>query len=57
MMFDMLKEFDSFLEKHVQDNFDWVTALPVYQHIYNTTHHKSLGKQYLLLKCKITQLH
>lgn len=50
MMFDMLKEFDSFLEKHVQDNFDWVTALPVYQHIYNTTHHKSLGKQYHLLK-------
>ena len=38
MMFDMLKEFDSFLEKHVQDNFDWVTALSVYQYIYNTIH-------------------
>ena len=34
MTFDMLKEFDSFLKQNVQEKFDWVTALPVYQHIY-----------------------
>ena len=45
MKFDILKEFDSFLVKNVQDKFDWVTALPVYQHLYNTTYHKSLGKR------------
>ena len=45
MTFDMLKEFDSFLKQNVQEKFDWVTALPVYQHIYNTTYHKSLGNQ------------
>ena len=52
MKFDMLKEFGSFLEKQVQDKFNWVTALPVYQHLYNTTHHKSLGK----LKCDYNNL-
>ena len=31
MTFDMLKEFDSFLKQNVQEEFDWVTALPVYQ--------------------------
>ena len=24
---------------------DWVTALPIYQHVYNSTIHKSIGAQ------------
>ena len=44
MKFDILEEFGSFLDKNVQGKFDWVTALPVYQHLYNSTYHKSLGK-------------
>ena len=44
MKFDILEEFGSFLDKNVQWKFDWVTALPVYQHLYNSTYHKSLGK-------------
>ena len=42
MKFDVLDEFGSFLHKN--ESFNWVTALPVYQHLYNTTYHKSLGK-------------
>ena len=52
MTFDMLKEFDSSLKQNVQEKFDWDTALPVYQHIYNTTYHKSLGNQLHFLKLK-----
>ena len=39
MKFDILKEFDLFLHKN--ESF---TAFPVYQHLYNTAYHKSLGK-------------
>ena len=49
MRFDFMEEFGSFLDNNVPTQFDWVSALPVYQHLYNTTHHKSLGISYLLL--------
>ena len=45
MTFDMLKEFVSFLKQNVHEKFNWDTALPVYQHIYSTMYHKSLGNQ------------
>ena len=45
MNFDILKDFGFFLDKNVRGDFDWVTALPVYQHIYNTTHHRTLGNK------------
>ena len=41
MKYDVLKDYGEFLEK---GKLDWVTALPVYQHIYNTTKHKCLGE-------------
>ena len=36
--------FDDFMERTVKGDFDWITALPVYQHLYNTTLHTSLGE-------------
>ena len=44
MKFDVLEGFSDFLDKNVKGRFDWVTALPVYQHLYNSTFHKCLGK-------------
>ena len=38
------KGFDDFMERTVTGDFDWVTALLVYQHFYNTTLHTSLGE-------------
>ena len=43
MKFDLVEEFGAFLDNNVKGKFDWVTSLPVYQDLYNTTHHKSLG--------------
>ena len=43
MKFDLLNVFGSFLDSNVQETLDWVTGLPVYQDLYNTTYHKSLG--------------
>ena len=48
MKFDVLKEFGDFLDNNVEGEFDWVTALPVYQHLYNTTLHKSLGESWCI---------
>ena len=45
MKFDILKQFGSFLDKNVRGDFDWVTALLVYKHVYNTTHHRSQGNK------------
>ena len=44
MKFDVLEGFSDFLDKNVKGRFDWVTALPVNQHLYNSTFHKCLGK-------------
>ena len=44
MKFDVLEGFSDFLAKNMKGRFDWVTALPVYQHLYNSTFHKPLGK-------------
>ena len=41
MKFDVLKDLSDFIES---SELDWVTALPAYQHLYNTTYHKSIGK-------------
>ena len=40
MKFDALTEYGTFLDKH--EGCDWVAGLPVYQHLYNTTHHTSI---------------
>ena len=31
------------MSNKLKDEFDWVSSLPVYQHIYNTTVHLALG--------------
>ena len=49
MKFDILEKFNTFVKAKTEEGFDWVTALPVYQHIYNTTHHKSLGNRCISL--------
>ena len=41
MKFDALTEYGAFLDQH--EGCDWVAGLPVYQHLYNTTHHTSIG--------------
>ena len=33
------------MKNSVQSEFSWAANLPIYQHIYNTTSHKSIGKQ------------
>ena len=43
MKFDTIKKLGEFLDKNTKGKVNWVTALPVYQHIYNTTKHKCLG--------------
>ena len=43
LKYDILQDISSFLDNTVKVEFDWVTALPVYQHAYNTTYHKALG--------------
>jgi transposase InsO family protein len=41
MKFDALTGYEAFLDQH--EGCDWVAGLPVYQHLYNTTHHTSIG--------------
>ena len=43
LLYDLMDGFEQFMSNQVRKNFDWVTALPVYQHIYNTTVHSALG--------------
>ena len=42
MMYDVIDKFEDFNVAHRE--FDWVLNLPVYQHLHNTTSHKSLGE-------------
>ena len=42
MKFDVLKDLSDFIEN---SELDWVTSLPAYQHLYNTTYHKSIGEE------------
>ena len=44
LKYDLMDGFEHFMSNQVKENFDWVTALPVYQHIYNTTVHPAIGK-------------
>ena len=44
MAYDVIGGFDDFMNNQPKDTFDWVTGLPIYQHLYNTTIHTSLGK-------------
>jgi hypothetical protein len=44
LAYDVLGGFDEFMNNKTKLNFDWMTALPIYQHLYNTTVHSALGK-------------
>ena len=44
LVYDLLDGFEEFMTNRVKERFDWVTALPIYQHLYNTTFHSALGK-------------
>ena len=44
LKFDIIGEIDDFMKNHNKSKeHDWVTALPIYQHLYNSTIHKSVG--------------
>lgn len=43
LLYDLLGSFEQFMNNQVQKEFDWVAALPFYQHMYNTSVHSALG--------------
>ena len=45
LFFDVIGDIKTFMENPVQTDFDWALRLPTYQHLYNTTTHKSIGNQ------------
>ena len=49
MKFDVMGDMDDFMKNNSETELDWVTALPVYQHLYNSTAQKSIGMIYLML--------
>ena len=44
--YDLLGGLEDFMSNRLKDKFDWVTSLPMYQHIDNTTVHSALGMGY-----------
>ena len=48
-MYDVMGGFNDFINNQLKQNFDWVTALPMYQHLYNTTVHSALGTNSVII--------
>ena len=44
MFFDVIGDLEDF---SLKTGYDWAVHLPAYQHIYNTTVHRSIGKKLL----------
>ena len=41
---NVVGDYQSYMKNSIESKLAWATNLPIYQHVYNTTSHKSIGK-------------
>lgn len=57
MFFDVIGDLEDFMKNSLKTGFDWVVNLPAYQHVYNTTVHRSIGEKSKLCEIFISLGH